>query len=380
MKLNIVEISDIHFGSKASDRLSEELNLFLDYVKNNKVDLVVINGDIADRKLSFQPMEKAAINLITFYTKLCEICRNNKISLRLISGTKSHDNDIATLLNSITEKDFDFKSIETAQEENLLNIDIIYLPEEYPMNVKEFYNDRFLTENKHYDIAFGHGTWDKAFELSGMINDNDNNDIRKAPVFIWDEWKNFVNLVCFGHLHQRIQYKDAGILKIFYASSFTSWNFNNTTACGFSHIIYDTDSKKYKVKFIDNLKAPVYQSIKFSELGIDASKDIEEIKLDIDKFKKENNIDYLKINLDNIESASQKLLTKIFDGKNNTYAEITSKAKKLLQEKADTSALQKYEYIVKESMPIEEIIHKFIKEEYEKDVDLEYIKEVLKEC
>jgi len=366
--MNSVHISDIHFGKKNDKRLSKELlEEFLlplnEMHKENKIDIVFLQGDLFDRVIKMD--EVSATYVFKFIEKLTEFCFNNKIQLRIIKGTKGHDfNQLSSL--SHFEKIFSstLKIIKTVTTESILTeyskelIDVLYLPEEYPVNPKEYYKPYFEEENK-YDIVIGHGMIDIVRFGS---KDQENELLMYAPVF---DSKELIKIskggVFFGHIHDYQEYKE----KIYYTGSFSRFSFENQKEKGFLYNEYDKSTSKFNVYIIENEQAPKYKIIDFADydgLSID-----EKIKI-LNEAKDEN--DFIKIRAlkddDNISVLKEVV---------SIDSSIKMEIKNIVEEvKID----EKYRFILNRELPLDKTIQKFIKLKNNKLISLKDINNILK--
>lgn len=382
--IKIVDIGDLHIGSPATDRLPEEIKLFTNYLNSHEVDLLVLNGDYFDHKFNLTPPDPQFLFGISLFNDILDIAGKKHFKIILVHGTRSHDRFQTRVLYSMVPKDgsVDCRYYETATADDFDfgekgKLHVMIAPEEYPLNVQELYGP---FEKQTFDLMFGHGTWDDIV-FSNLVNENENNEAIKAPVFVWNDWKFALakGLVVFGHIHSRHIIKESGVLKIVYPGSYTSWNFGNTTPCGFCEVDFWSDTKKYKVNIIDNTKAPVYKSIKFKDLGLDPKNlTVEEIQKAINEQKEGS--DYLKVNIDDIpDQNTRKLVEKIFDGEKGITAEEKPVATQGLNEQVDHSVYDKYEWLLKETLPLNQTVQKFAKEELKKDLTLDDIDKMIKD-
>lgn len=366
-----VVINDIHFGVPDSARIYQELKQFKDFINNNKnLQFVVIAGDYFDRKLSVGDI--STYYAISFFHELIEICKERKLILRVIQGTRSHDLNQLNLFSTFqTDGELNFRIInEVSTEELLPDFNVLYIPEEYPEDSESYYKE---FKEGNYAAIFGHGTWD-FISFDNQIEHGNRKDINSAPVFIYEEWeKSFENgFVSFGHIHSRHKYKN----KIFYSGSFSRWDFSDRSARGFTHVVYDTDVKKYTVEFIDNEDAP-----KFDVFVIkDAVPDYENVKIeDLQVILNEQikSTDNIVLELSGLSKENIEILKAQY--KNNPTVKIKVSEKRVsLKESAEKKEeFEKYNYIIKQELPLAETIKRYIKEEYEKDVGLEKVKEVI---
>lgn len=377
--VNIVKavvINDLHFGIADSQRMFNELHQFTDFLKEHTdIQLLVIDGDYFDRKLSMT--DSAAYLAMMFFKEVYDICRKQHIIMRMVQGTRSHElNQLQVFDPYESNTDVDFRIIRTAQEEDLLGMHVLYIPEEYPENEEEYYKE-FKAPEKRYNVIFGHGTWDFV-SFDNQIRHAQQTATRSAPVFIWNEWKHTVpnGFITFGHIHGRNVYGK----KIFYSGAFTRWGFGEKSARGFTYFEYDLENKKYDVKFIDNTEAPSYESVSIKdikEINLQ-EQDITEIKKSLDSYIK--TFDNVSIDLSGLSDENIAMLKKAYAHNSNIKLEAKSNTK-LLNEETEVvnEKIQKYKYITKRTLPLPEMIQKYCKEDMEQDIPLDTVKKILTE-
>jgi DNA repair exonuclease SbcCD nuclease subunit len=362
----IVIINDIHFGIKDSKRLYDELHQFTDYIESNPVDMVMFNGDFFDLKLAVGDL--ATFYAMSFFQKVITICKEKKIIVRMIQGTRSHDLNQLCLFEPFTrDRDIDFKIYETVQEEEILGKKILFLPEEYPENFKTYY-DEYKT--KKYDILFGHGTWD--FLSFGAEKKESAKGVRQAPIFIFDEWQETLKegVAVFGHIHGRTIHKD----KVFYPGSFTRWGYGELGDRGFS--VLTVDDSSWSLEFINNTEAPIYSTASVKEIcsDMDTMSAADIISLITEQVK---NNDHLRIDLSGLSADKIEIIKKSLSENANIKVEVRE-ARTLLKESSDSERFKKYEYITKRQLPLNKTIQRFCKEELSKDLTLEVIDKILR--
>ena len=366
-----VNIQDLHFGHKDTERMYNELSIVKEYLLHNEVHILNINGDYFDRKLTAS--EPAIFYAVNFFSELVDICKEKNIKLRVLQGTRSHDlNQTSTLFQHyLNDPDLDLRFIQTVEDEHILGLDVLYVPEEYPENAEEYYGE---FKKKEYSMINGHGTWDFVAFDNQIEHGNQTNTL-SAPIFVYSEWKDAVKngFISFGHIHGRNQYGQ----KIFYSGSFTRWNYVEPSEKGFITWWYDTDKKTYKVEFVDNKLAPSFEAISVKSLfeGQDLSKlSLEEVSLALNLAVER--YDNVRIDLSGLSEEKIKILKKSLSENPKVKTEVRQK-KALLKENAEPAIYEKYSYILKRELPINETIKKFVKEEFEQEITLEKINELL---
>lgn len=278
---NIVSImvsADWHIGATDPWRFRTELIRTVKSVidKRKKLDLFIVAGDIFDMKeyLSSDSVKVFFVIMID----LLNMTKEYDTEFRFIEGTRTHDalqlSTLSIVFNQLMNIDR-VKFIEEVTEENIFNMSILYIPEEYVTDSESYYKEYFT---KHFDFIFGHGNtdlmWYKKKEKPSKTS--------AAPVFNTEELCEIANYIYFGHFHYRIE---AGIDKRFKSIGPVSrWEFGKDGDCGLYYIEYDTTNGVAFEKYIENEYAPILPTVIFN-VKYDYSLDIlnAKIKEKIDK-------------------------------------------------------------------------------------------------
>lgn len=360
--MRLVNISDIHIGKKDDMRLKEELEIFFDYLKDTEnIDMITISGDLFDRVLTAN--EYGTTLALEFIQRLIDLYIP-EIDIRIIKGTRSHDFNQLDILKVFKEKaGSHFKIIEKNEVEVFNGYKILYLPEEYPTDYDDFYKENLLgVEDKVYDFIIGHGMID-FIAFTGYEDDSENR-VHGTPTHKADDLIRVTKgPIIFGHIHEKQEYKD----KIYYTGSYSRYSFDTPSEKGFMVFdIDDDDPSKFKMTFIENTKAPTYAVLDIDKLNLEGVDDhvkyIKELsdKYDFIKIKTGN-----KANLDIARALTEK--------------DSSIKVQSVNKEKETIKVDPKYEYILKKELPLNETIRKFMSEEYDKDIDLDFISKVISE-
>lgn len=360
--MRLVNISDIHIGKKDDMRLKEELEIFFDYLKDTEnIDMITISGDLFDRVLTAN--EYGTTLALEFIQRLIDLYIP-EIDIRIIKGTRSHDFNQLDILKVFKEKaGSHFKIIEKNEVEVFNGYKILYLPEEYPTDYDDFYKENLLgVEDKVYDFIIGHGMID-FIAFTGYEDDSENR-VHGTPTHKADDLIRVTKgPIIFGHIHEKQEYKD----KIYYTGSYSRYSFDTPSEKGFMVFdIDDDDPSKFKMTFIENTKAPTYAVLDIDKLNLEGVDDhvkyIKELsdKYDFVKIKTGNNA-----NLDIARALTEK--------------DSSIKVQSVNKEKETIKVDPKYEYILKKELPLNETIRKFMNEEYDKDIDLDFISKVISE-
>ena len=360
--MRLVNISDIHIGKKDDMRLKEELEIFFDYLKDTEnIDMITISGDLFDRVLTAN--EYGTTLALEFIQRLIDLYIP-EIAIRIIKGTRSHDFNQLDILKVFKEKaGSHFKIIEKNEVEVFNGYKILYLPEEYPTDYDDFYKENLLgVEDKVYDFIIGHGMID-FIAFTGYEDDSENR-VHGTPTHKADDLIRVTKgPIIFGHIHEKQEYKD----KIYYTGSYSRYSFDTPSEKGFMVFdIDDDDPSKFKMTFIENTKAPTYAVLDIDKLNLEGVDDhvkyIKELsdKYDFVKIKTGN-----KANLDIARALTEK--------------DSSIKVQSVNKEKETIKVDPKYEYILKKELPLNETIRKFMNEEYDKDIDIDFISKVISE-
>ena len=374
-------ISDIHFGAKDPVKLYNELkNSFLNYIKDLPVlDFVMITGDYYDKRISMD--SEAARYSILFLSNLLQLSKEKGFVVRMIQGTKSHDNDQLRILEMLMAKNghYDFKVIYTLSEETLFdNLRFLYIPEEYMTDAEEYYKDKFHKDQR-YDMIFMHGlVTDAAFVSEHQESEITSN---KAPIF---ETSKLVSMslgaVISGHIHTPMVIKN----KFYYTGSFSRWSHGEEADKGFNIISYSPVRGQCNVEFIKNIYAPEYTTLKIADENF-FNCPIENIINKLTTLVNDTTSEFIRFKIYIPESYENPNLLinsvkEVFSANKRvkTIFEVTSKAnkEKAIKEKIDI-LMKKYQFIFDKKVSYEKKISLFIKEKYGTDIDEDEVRDYI---
>lgn len=376
MKYKGVMIADIHFGALPVERLYNELEMFLEFIDKKDIDFIIILGDWFDRKLNLN--SKDAKYSTVFFERICQICIDNNIKLRMIQGTESHDNSQLEVLEILAKnKPVDFKVFyEVAEEELFPDFNVLYVPEEYITSIDEKYG-KYM--NKRYDMIFGHGMIQEV-KFAALIQTSETT-MKKAPIF---KSKMLCDMsygpIFFGHIHTRDVFND----RLFYVGSYSRWKFGEEEDKGFYYVKYDNDTKDFKAEFVINEKAKRYDTIEIYEkesgfFNLSTENQINYIQ----ELLKSLDYDYLRIQFYIPEGyENENLLINMLNESFNKYKNLKLdykvnskiKSKREVEEKINL-LLDKYGFIFDVKLDAYTKINRFIIEKYNKDIPIEKIRE-----
>lgn len=377
-------LADLHIGAYSSTQTRKEFLFLKDFMKDKYYSFIIIAGDYFDKKLySNEEYVVIANELFLFLLSRCD-------KLRMVAGTKSHDNDQYKIFSQyenrsiaeLLDKEIDFRVINTFEEEDLFDeLKVLYLPEEYIYDKKEYYKDILNKENE-YDYVFGHGVIQEAMTNAVRATKKDSSKRKKAPVFNTMELSRICKgQVYFGHYHINTNINN----KVFYVGSYSRYKFGEEEAKGFYEI--STDGNHYINRFIENVSTEKYVQIPYSFNNEIFKSDIDVLgKLkDIIRKKDLSNIDHLKL-IFNIPDEYPNpeffinLVNDVFRDRDDIKVEITNGyivTKRSSTKEEVKEVLNTYPYIFEKNSTPEENISYFIRDRYSKDVPVERVKKYL---
>lgn len=364
-------IADIHFNAIKPDKIFEQLDyIFLEYLRNNKVDLVVIAGDFYHSIISLNSF--AAKLSMEFMNNLISVAKKSGINfIRIIKGTSSHDNNqLENFRIFEKQNDVNFKIFDTVTEEILSGYRILYLPEEYTKNVDEFYGDYF---NKKYDIIFGHGmfretSFDANKQESGIT-------LSKAPIFESSKFCEMTNgPILFGHIHKHCVIHD----RITYIGSFSRWVYGEEEPKGF--VITRLTKDSYTNEFIENIMAERYDTIKM--INPVKFKDNPELFIAEMKTFIKDHLRIVLILTAKVDFSYFISFLREYYSKKPEYKLVIIDESEIVkqeeQEKKIDELMEKYKFIFDNSISRTEKISKFIKIRDKVEISIDRIEDVLK--
>jgi DNA repair exonuclease SbcCD nuclease subunit len=376
MKKTFLVVGDIHFGYYPPELLYKEFQLIIDTIINNDIDCVIIAGDYYDTKLSMASAH--SVYSIKAFSDLIKTCEELNIKVRQIKGTNSHDpeNQLKNLAQIANSSKCDYRLILTVDEEELFpGMNVLYIPEEYMEDSKEYYKEYF---NKKYQLVFGHGM----FEETNFSSKNKYQNMKKYPVFNSKEMEELCEgPIVFGHIHtaQRIRNR------IQYTGSLVRSRFGEEEAKGFYLVDFDEETKESNFEFIENEITMRYDTIEVksdnSVFSLLINEQINYFKNLVNTYKK----DYLRIKVnipeDMLNSAAFiDNMNIVFNDIKNVKLQLIENSKvkldKELKEKVNL-LMDKYNFIFDKSVGYDEKIREYIKLKTGKEISLERIRSMI---
>ena len=150
--MNGVCIADLHINAIPIENLNKELPLFINTLdKMENLDIIVFCGDLFDEKIY---LNNDWVDLIMrFINTVVKIAKKKKSVIRMVYGTESHESDQYGIFDIYKmDPEIDFDVIYSVTEETIKGCNILYLPEEYMTDKREYYKEYFSKEKAFWAI------------------------------------------------------------------------------------------------------------------------------------------------------------------------------------------------------------------------------------
>ena len=359
--MRVAFCADIHIGAPNTN-LQELMGCFEMMISSS--DLIVIGGDILDAKYHTSSENiSLLLDLMDYITPM--IFRSNKI-LRLIYGTQSHDGyPQLQILNPYTAM-MNFRIISHVSEETILKNKILYIPEEIIGSKQEYYAETLFSD-KTYDYIFGHGV---IAEGMPMVRESKVKKVRSVPIFRSEELsKKCLFHCCFGHYHRHTDIDR----RVHYVGSLTRFRHAEPEPKGWFQI------QNSRIDFIENPWSPIYTEHKITCQDYTPDDFQAKISSILAEFTlNKSSRDRLKFHfyLDRRSPDAMvyadiiRTLCKL-DGV--SYA-IKDTNELVLQE---DPVVEKYDYILDQSIPIKDKINRYNESEFEGEIDQSLLQQYL---
>lgn len=374
-KYNIVTIGDIHWGAMDPDEMYLHLQYVLDFIRmmKDEIDLVVINGDYFDYRLTLN--SKPALKALRWFDELYTTCLASGVQkIRAIKGTKEHDNDQWEAIHPKEQGDFFKKFYENTVEETLHGLSCIYCPDE-TINVSDYQEIYLKNMMSSCNIGFFHGNFD--IVLPKMVIEQ--NKESKIPSIIFEKsvWEKLINgPMIASHWHT---FTDADPL--LYIGSYDRWSFGEEDNKGFLFVQYDTDTQSYFWKRIINPFARRFETILVDNSIIKTPDDFSILRESILEMKAIDSdmkirVKY-QISEDNIESIANfnefKNLISNMRGVKAEIKDLIKKAKRKKEKEEIDVSSERYSYILSTVTPMNEKIQEYLLREKNVELPLDVI-------
>jgi len=254
-------LSDIHLGHSRTktDYIISNLDGVLrkNHNRFKKLDIIFLAGDVFDKLLASCSNEFVMAN--EWLSRLAMYCVSNKIKLRVLEGTPSHDwkqmrlfaNTLEALCIDVDYKYIDYLHIESIED---LGITVLYVPDEWNRIANDTLDNVQDLMTKHdldkVDIAIMHGQFD--YQLPMIELESSHNEDSYLELVRY-----YINI---GHIHTSSAYR-----RILAQGSFDRLAHNEEEKKGLMMMtIYHTGDMEFL--FIENKNAYPYRKYDISSM------------------------------------------------------------------------------------------------------------------
>lgn len=266
-KANLYKIlfsTDQHFNSPKLDieaQMARYLMLMFDCIRNDKPDAVVLGGDWFDRPTTMT--SKAGVVILHGMTTLAKWCHVNKIALRVVKGTGTHDGTQNENWKPIagTFDGLDFKVYDTVDVFSDLGFNVLTIPDSTIPNHHKCQMEirRKLAEKglEKVDLGFTHGMFTHHLEDAGYLVEAHDSDFYNSITDI---------VILNGHVHKPSLWES-----ILTGGSCDRLRQGENHPKGIHLVTIDKQDKSFTAKFIENKDAAIFNSYDIMEENPDVA-------------------------------------------------------------------------------------------------------------
>ena len=278
-----------------------------------KLDLICIDGDIFDHKVSLS--SDATLYASLFVSHLVEVAKVKQATLIILQGTLSHDaNQLKMYYHYMERNDVDVRIVTNIRFEIVKNARVLCIPELY--GVAEEIYQQFLFQSGFYDLCIMHGT------IHGAVyGDN----VGQGRLFHIEDFLNCAGPIISGHIHKPQCIDD----HFYYCGSPYRWRFDDDHFKGFILLCYNLNTRLYYLDY-QEIISDNYKTITMDQLiNNDPIDTINYIR----NLKATENIDYIRIKFNKLISMSQKMaINNAFRNSDDVSLEFFSQEKEIAQQ------------------------------------------------
>lgn len=267
--------ADLHFGAFDPKEQYETLrSQFIEPTLHYpKLDYILLSGDLYDHKLMNN--SDAVYYASLFIADIVALAQTKGSVVIIIHGTLSHDSDqLKPFYHYMNSSEVDVRIVTRIQFETIHGMRVLCIPELYGIPQEEY--DKYLKYSGYYDMTFLHGTFDK----SGFKPTND-------KLFVMSDFDMCEGLIIGGHIHTPGCFESY----FYYTGSPYRWKFGEEHEKGYLVVLYNKSTHEHYTQFIP-VKCRTYITIDINSI---ISNDPKEIIEYIERIKRDQEMDYLKI-------------------------------------------------------------------------------------
>lgn len=379
---NILTLADLHWGSMEARVHASHYEFIFDFIElfNEGIDLIVLAGDYWDSRIMLNS-EIASTGTNWLERLLSNAKKYGVKKIRMIRGTKEHDNDQLEPLRCMEDGDFFRIFIENTFEETLPGLRVIYCPEEN-MKHNEYIDKYSGNIAKFPNIGFFHGNLDAIMPSIARKDADKTNTL----IYQYQYWHELIQgPMIAGHWHIGQEYQ-----RWIYVGTPDCWEFGQDDEKGVGFLSYNIEENSYFYHKITNPIANIYEEFivdtSFHECIEDYQDIINLIDKKINEFKNSGKKFKIKITIRITDEKEQneRLISHLklyYSGMKHVKIAIKDKLQKKRkneERKRHEELRKKYHYIKDPNLSKSEIIRQHILSKHEEsDFTVEEIKEVI---
>lgn len=258
--------SDLHLGSKRNPT-SEKIAKLNKAIQGNPdsvhLDYLFFAGDVYDDNLNHSGED--VIDIDFWIADVLRFCKKNRIKLRVLLGTRSHDHSQPrrfSAINHIANISADLQYIDDVRVVCEDGISILYIPDDVDRDTDRIFHTaktKMMEQGlEKVDFAIMHGQFE--FQLPEVV---------KAPKHNSQKYLGIVNHYIFiGHVHTHSTYE-----RIVAQGSFDRETHGQEENKGHVRFEVNFTSNERRCKFVVNEEAKVFKTIRVTQKDMEKALD-----------------------------------------------------------------------------------------------------------
>lgn len=260
LSTDILIFGDVHLAhhrTSTEDIIKTIKETIYPFITNQSIKMVIIEGDLFDRRISMNDPEHSLI--ILFISEFIDLLAKNNVALRVLEGTPSHDWKQSRLFQTLIDQkesniNYAYFDDVVIEENNILNKTILYIPDEWGTTSEYTYNYVLkLLKDKHLskvDYIVMHGMFD--YQVASLPNAPFMKAVHNSTNYL-----SICNYYIFiGHIHTFSTYE-----RIIATGSFQRLAHNEEENKGCLLYTHNDNLDKCQYRFIVNNNAQIYKTI-----------------------------------------------------------------------------------------------------------------------
>lgn len=341
-----LHLADLHMGAFREPKLQYQI-LYEQCIKplaesDMRLDIIAIDGDMFHQK--YNVLSEAILYANKFMYELVMLSKLKGATLVIIDGTNSHDSgQLKLFYHYLNDPELDIRIIEKIQFEYIKGAKILCIPELY--NVDEVEYTKHLLYSGIYDSVFMHGT------IKGSIYGD--TVAAGGRLFTIDDFKLCRGPIISGHVHTGGCFDTY----FYYTGSPYTWQFGEEGEKGYLLVMHDLDSGYHYCKLM-----PI-KSFRYITIAVDTLlySDPRDIINHISQIKKDENIDYIRIQFSNISDETRAIIRDYYKNEMDVKLQFPDRAtSKVIEAASNNEDYEKYSFIFNKNLTPYQILAQYI--------------------